>query len=139
MANLLKVPLPGYLTATPRRLWWVGDLFGNNNYQQGGDTLRATDLGMTGLEWVDIIAGGMSVSQNYFVQVFMPANSANVKGAGFGGQQCDAEVVLFRQQQPGGQQREPVVGGGAAAGDRGVAWRPRSSGKASSAPTWGTS
>jgi len=81
MANLLKVALPGYMTATPRRLWWVGDLFGNNNYQQGGDTLRATDLGMTGLEWVDIIAGGMSVSQNYFVQVFMPANSANVNEA----------------------------------------------------------
>jgi hypothetical protein len=76
--SLLKIPLPGYTSARPKAgLEWCGDYQGNANYQQGGDKLFATDLGMAGIETINFGFGGNSVSQTYIAKAFQPANSAN--------------------------------------------------------------
>jgi hypothetical protein len=76
--SLLKIPLPGYSAARPKPgIEWAGDYQGNANYQQGGDKLFATDLGMSGIEQVNFSFGGNSMSQNYTAKAFQPANSSN--------------------------------------------------------------
>jgi len=76
--TLQKIPLPGYMTTDPpTRGYWKGDFFGNNNYQQGGDTHHASDYGMGGIETFGISASGLSSSGNYSGKVFPPANASN--------------------------------------------------------------
>lgn len=76
--SLLKIPLPGYTRPRPRGgLEWTGDYQGNSNYQQGGDKLFATDIGMVGIEAINLSFGGNSMTQNYSVKGFQPANSSS--------------------------------------------------------------
>jgi hypothetical protein len=77
MANRLKIPLPGYMApgVCATRNQWAGDYFGNNNYQAGGDKLYASDLGLTGIETIQVT--GLSMSGNYAAQVLYPANNAS--------------------------------------------------------------
>lgn len=45
---------PGYQGVTPSRFYWTGDIFGNNNYQQGGYNLVAQSFGMSRFEHFDV-------------------------------------------------------------------------------------
>lgn len=80
MASLLKIALPRYMSTSGRsgHPAWVGDIFGNNNYQVGGDTLNESDFGLAGIETFMFSAGGRSPSGNYYAASFPPANSANI-------------------------------------------------------------
>lgn len=81
MANNLKVPLPQAVGAgiPAVKRWWGGDLFGSNNYQQGGYTLYASDFGLSGFETFGISFGGRNsnIANAYYAQVTPPANFAN--------------------------------------------------------------
>jgi hypothetical protein len=54
----------------------MGDYFGNNNYQQGGDKTYASDWGLSGIEHFGV-QSGRSASGTYSVVVYPPANSSN--------------------------------------------------------------
>jgi hypothetical protein len=60
-------------------VWWVGDVFGNNNYQGGnnnsGDVYTASQFGLSAIMKVE---GGRSSTGNYTASAFYPANSQNV-------------------------------------------------------------
>lgn len=59
------------------RLYWEGDLFGNNNYQGGaansGDAYTASQFGMSGITFVNVM--GRSASGNYCPAAIFSANS----------------------------------------------------------------
>lgn len=78
-------PCPGYMApgGAATRLWWVGDLFGNNNYQTTGDTYGGNNnafaptgpFGLAGIEFVAVM--GRSASGTYVISPVFPANSSN--------------------------------------------------------------
>ena len=61
------------------RLYWAGDLFGNNNYQGGanntGDLYSASQFGMAGVEFVNV--NDRTLSSTYVPAAIFPANSSN--------------------------------------------------------------
>lgn len=70
-----QIPCPGYMApGVLNRLFWTGDIFGNNNYQQGGYNLTAAAFGMSGIEYLETT--GPSNSGN-FVLYPIWGNNAN--------------------------------------------------------------
>jgi hypothetical protein len=57
------------------RLYWEGDIFGNNNYQNTGDLYTASQFGMSGMTVFD--PQGRTSSGNYELAFIFPANSSN--------------------------------------------------------------
>lgn len=53
-ANGNAIACPGYSAPAPSRIWWEGDLFGNNNYQQGGYNLTGQPFGISRFEHFDV-------------------------------------------------------------------------------------
>jgi hypothetical protein len=79
MAQHLKVPCrqsSGSGVMGNKRMW-IGDVFGNNSYQAGGDVLSARDLGMSGIEFLNIMAG-RSNSGTYYAVQNPPSSAANI-------------------------------------------------------------
>jgi len=75
-ANQNAIPCPGYMSPSPpHRLYWIGDVYGNANYQQGGYNLSSAVFGMSGFEYVENV--GYSNSGNY-IMVPIWGNNANV-------------------------------------------------------------
>ncbi len=62
-----------------KRLYWEGDLFGNNNYQSAGDLYTASQFGMSGITFFH--TSGRSQSGNFSASPLFPANSSNVNEA----------------------------------------------------------
>jgi len=82
--SLNKIPLPGYSCAKPKPGYtWAGDLFGNNNYQAGGDTIYATDVGLSGIETVNFTFGGNSSSGTYVAKAHQSNNNYSNANEGF--------------------------------------------------------
>ena len=76
--SLNKIPVQGYpFSGSVQRQQWLGDLSGNNNYQQGGDVLYARDFGMAGFDEFSLPFGGYTNSGNYFARAKPPANSSS--------------------------------------------------------------
>jgi hypothetical protein len=74
---LNKIPVQGYpFSGSVKRQQWLGDLTGNNNYQQAGDVIYARDFGMGGFETFNTEFGGYSNSGTYFVRA-SPATTAS--------------------------------------------------------------
>jgi len=61
------------------KLYWAGDLFGNNAYVGGanntGDLYNASQFGMSGIEFVNV--NDRTYSTTYVPAAIFPANSAN--------------------------------------------------------------
>ena len=75
---LNKIPVQGYpFSGSIKRQVWLGDLTGNNNYQQAGDVIYARDFGMAGFEVFGMPFGGYSNSGTYFARAFPPTTASN--------------------------------------------------------------
>lgn len=57
------------------RIYFEGDIFGNNNYQNTGDLYPASTFGMSGITFMH--ATGRSQSGNFGVSPIFPANASN--------------------------------------------------------------
>ena len=75
-ANGNSIACPGYMApgAAASRLEWLGDVFGNNNYQIGGYNVTAAVYGMQGMEWW--AATGPSNSGNFFLYPIWSNNAS---------------------------------------------------------------
>lgn len=71
----IPVPDGSGAAIAAKRLYWEGDLFGNNNYQTTGDLYTASQFGMSGFTQIDPQA--RSNSANYSVAPIYPANASN--------------------------------------------------------------
>ena len=58
-----------------KRVYWEGDIFGNNNYQTTGDLYTASQFGMAGISFVS--PNDRSLSGTYVPAAIFPANSSN--------------------------------------------------------------
>jgi len=75
MASLKKVPLPrGTGTVVLRS--WIGDFFGSNNYQAGGNNVNAGDFGMSAMAFTEIM--GHSFSGTYDLRLIPATNASNL-------------------------------------------------------------
>lgn len=73
-----QIPCPGYMAPNfPGRLTWAGDVWGNNNYQQGGYNLTAQSFGMSGFEYLENT--GYSNSGNYLMVPIWSNNATNTE------------------------------------------------------------
>jgi hypothetical protein len=75
----LKQPIPvadgAGASVAAKRIYFEGDIFGNNNYQSTGDLYSATQFGMSGITFFD--AQQRTASGNFSVAPIFPANSSN--------------------------------------------------------------
>jgi hypothetical protein len=68
-------PCPGGgPSAAATKIFVTGDIFGNNNYQQTGDSYTASQFGLAGVER---FSAGKTNSGNYSVNFLPPANSSS--------------------------------------------------------------
>ncbi len=68
------IPCPNYSAAYAGKYKWVGDIFGNNNYQNAGDLYTAIQFGMSGIEFVKTM--GRSAT-GYTQAAVFPANASS--------------------------------------------------------------
>lgn len=97
MANQAKAALPGYTSPVgySRKLVWAGDVFGSNNYQQGGYTDPANGYGMVAFEKYGIDFGGLTIAGATLGTYKVTATpAANIAVAGEGQAPCFTSVVL---------------------------------------------
>ena len=75
----MNIPCDGYPASAALcvKKHYVGDHFGSNNYQQGGYNINASDLAMSGFEWVTFTAG--SNSGNYTASATLAGASGNME------------------------------------------------------------
>jgi hypothetical protein len=57
------------------KIYWCGDIFGNNNYQNTGDLYTAAQFGMSGIEMVNV--NDRTQSGTYVPSAIFPANASN--------------------------------------------------------------